>query len=126
MRTSLSTLHHQAIDWLRELEFYTVELSILSGRLNEVMSKTAGDLEAAKQATHFQNKFVLLREQTDVLAKDIKTREEKVEKTTQVMPGRIDEHIRLLDDKIFDRMAMLSKGIAATRYEFNKFLSKIM
>lgn len=39
MKTSINSLHHQQGDWLRELAFYNLELSILDKRLNEVKSK---------------------------------------------------------------------------------------
>ena len=126
MRTTLSTLHHQTIDWLRELEFYTIEISILAGRLDEVMGKNAGNMETAKLIRYYENKFLSLREQSDNLSRDIQAREEKVEKTVIEMPDRIDEQFRLMDDKLFDRMALLAKGIASTRLEFNRFLLKVM
>ena len=126
MRTTLSTLHHQTIDWLRELEFYTIEISILAGRLDEVMGKNAGNMETGKLIRYYENKFFSLREQSDNLARDIQVREKKVEKTVIEMPDRIDEQFNLVDDKIFDRMSLLSKGIASTRLEFNRFIFKLM
>ena len=125
MKTTLSILHNQASDWLRDLVFYTEELGILTERLDEVRMYNTGK-EIDTQTRYFQNKFVALRQQTDVLVREIMAREKKVEKTTEEMPDRIDEIIRVVDDQLFDRMALLAKGVAATRYEFNRFLSKVM
>ncbi len=125
MKTTLSILHNQASDWLRDLVFYTEEIGILTERLDEVRMYNTGK-EINAQANYYQNKFVALREQTDVLVRDIMARERKVERTAEEMPDRIDELIGLVDDQLFDRMALLTKGIAATRYEFNRFLSKVM
>ena len=125
MRTTLSILHHQGIDWLRELEFYIDELGILSGRLEDLLVIGTQDNETARQVNYFENRFVLLREQAEALVQGILAREKKVERTTEEMPDRIDEIIKLVDDNLFDRMALLAKGIAATRFEFNKFLSKM-
>jgi hypothetical protein len=126
MRTTLSIIHHQGIDWLRELEFYIDELGILGERLENAMSSTNGDIETMRQEKHFQNKFVSLRTQADVLTQEIIAREKKIDRTTEQMPDRVDEVIRLVDDRLFDRMALLAKGVAAARYDFNKFLSKTM
>ena len=125
MRTTLSILHNQTSDWLRDLVFYTEEIGILTERLEEMRMYDTGK-EIASQANHYQNKVVSLKAQTDVLVRDIMAREKKVGKTIKEMPDRIDEIIRLVDDQLFDRMALLGKGVAATRYEFNRFLSKVI
>ena len=125
MRTTLSILHNQASDWLRDLVFYTEELGILTERLEEVRMYNTGK-EVNTQANYYENKLALLRGQTDVLVRDIMAREKKVGKAAEEMPDRIDETITLIDDQLFDRMALLAKGVAATRYEFNRFLSKVM
>jgi hypothetical protein len=126
METTLNILHHQTIDWLRELEFYIEELAILSGRLEEINDKWKGDKEVRHLSKHFQNRFVSLREQVDTLVNDIKSREVKIEKSAEKNPEEIDELIRMADDKIFDRMTAMAAGIAVSRYEFNRFLAKVM
>jgi len=126
MKTTLNILHHQSADWLRELEFYVEELAILSGRLEEINSHWKGDKEIMQQAKHFQNKFISLREHADVLKKDIDMREVNVEKIAERKPEELDTQMKVVDDKIFDRMAALTAGVAVTRYEFNKFLAKAM
>jgi len=126
MKTTLSMLHHQAMDWLRELEFYVEELAILTGRLEEINDHWKGDKEVLHQARHFQNRFVSLREQADVLTKDLLAREGRIEKIAEAKPEEIDEQMRMVDDKFFDRMAALTAGVAVSRYEFNKFLVKVM
>lgn len=39
MKASINSLHHQETDWLRELEFYKQEISVLTNRLEEVAAK---------------------------------------------------------------------------------------
>jgi hypothetical protein len=126
METTLNILHHQTVDWLRELEFYVEELAILSGRLVEISDKWRSDKEVMRFSRHFQNRFISLREEVDALAKDIKFRETKIEKSAEKNPEEVDEQIRMADDKIFDRMAALAAGIGVSRYEFNRFLAKVM
>ncbi len=125
MKATLSSLHHQALDWTRELEFYAEELKILSNRLGEVSRKNNGQ-ETMTMVEHFQNKFIMLKEQIDILKHETKKREEHIEKTAIGKPSHINEQIKIGSDKIFDQMIDLSKSIATTRYEFNHFLSKVM
>jgi hypothetical protein len=56
MKASISTLHHQDIDWLRELDFYKGEIAILNKRLEEVITGNT-DVSVTSQVEHFQNKF---------------------------------------------------------------------
>ena len=126
MKTTLSIIHHQNTDWLRELEFYVDEIAILTTRLEEIDEHWKGDKDIMHQAKHFQNRFASLREKADNLTRDIKAREAKIEKSVENQPGSIDEKMRIADDDIFDRMAALATGVAISRYEFNRFLVKVM
>ncbi len=125
MKSSLNTLHHQNNDWLRVLEFYKEELSILTSRLEEVASKNTGK-EILEQVEHFQNKFVILREQLDVLKHDINTRNEEVTELAKTRPEHIDEKFTSVNDRLLNRVKDFLHSIADTRYEFNNFLVKVM
>ena len=123
MKASLNNLHHQDIDWLRELDFYREEIATLVSRLEEVASKNTGK-EVVAQVEHFQNKFIMLREQLDILHHDIKTRENEVEAVAKERPEHIDEHFKTVKNKTLGRMKDFTGGFADTRFEFNKFLAK--
>src|SRR5690349_12064055 len=77
MKASLNTLHHQSQDWLRELEFYKDELTILSNRLNEVATGNTNK-EILAQTEHYLNRFVILRERLDTLKHDVNLRNEDI------------------------------------------------
>ncbi len=123
MKTTLTILHHQSTDWIRELEFYVEELALLTVHLDETMAKNAGK-EFMQGVTHYKSRFVELREQADVLKADIQIREKKIEKVAEEFPAAINEQMRLTDDGIFDRMKTLAHSVAVVRYEFNGFLAK--
>lgn len=125
MKTSISTLHHQGTDWLRELEFYKEELGILSTRLEEVVSKNT-DKEVLAQVEHFQNKFIMLREQLDILKHDVNQRNEEVTELAKTRPEHINERIGTTSDKLLERVKDFARSIADTRFEFNSFLSKTL
>jgi hypothetical protein len=125
MKASINYLHHQDQDWLRELEFYKEELTILTKRLEEPASKNSSK-EILAQVEHFQNKFIVLREQVDILKHDIHVREAEIENIAKDKPSHIDEKFTSVRDEMHSRMKDLAKNIADTRYEFNRFLAKTL
>lgn len=125
MKTSISTLHHQGTDWLRELEFYKEELGILITRLEEVVSKNT-DKEVLAQVEHFQNKFIMLREQLDILKHDVNQRNEEVTELAKTRPEHIHERFGTTSDKLLERVKDFARSIADIRFEFNSFLSKTL
>jgi predicted RNA-binding protein len=125
MKASLHYLHHQDSDWMRELEFYKEEISILTSRLEEVI-KNNTDKDIAAQVEHFQNKFVILREQVDVLHHDIGVREKGVTEIAETKPEHIDEKFSKVRDTTLNRMKDLADSFADTRFDFNRFLAKVM
>lgn len=125
MKVSISNLHHQSSDWTRELDFYKEEISVLTKRLEEVASKNSSK-EIAAQVEHFQNKFIMLREQIDVLKHDVKEREHKAEQLAKERPDHISEKFYSANDELHNRMKDMSKSFSDTRFEFNGFLAKVM
>ncbi len=123
MRASLNFLHHQNTDWLRELKFYKEELFILNKRLEEIASKNTGK-DVLAQVEHFQNKFILLREQLDTLKHDVGIREKNVEQVAMERPNHIDERLSVIRGTIHTQIKDFSQSIADTRLEFNTFAAK--
>jgi hypothetical protein len=125
MKATLHYLHHQDSDWLRELDFYKTEIAILTTRLEEVIkNNTSGEIAA--QVEHFQNKFLVLREQVDILHHDVGVREKGVTEIAETRPEHIDERFTTLRDTMLSRMKDLASGFADTRYELNSFLAKTL
>ena len=125
MKASLNTLHHQDSDWLRELDFYKEETSILTKRLEEIVSKnTAQDIRAGIE--HLQNRFILLRERHDILAHNIRTREDAIEELAKEKPEHITEHTNKVNDKIHADIKEFAATFADTRFELNQFLAKYL
>lgn len=125
MKTSLNALHHQGNDWLRELEFYKDELALLTTRLEEVASKNTNK-DVLAQVEHFQNKFVLLRQQVDELKHDVNKRNSDVTELSKDKPTHVSENYINANSKLQNGMLGLIQSIAATRFEFNNFLSKTL
>ena len=56
--------------WLRSLNFYKTEISILRGILTEIASKNTGS-ETMKEVDHFENQFKIQSENIDRLSHNI-------------------------------------------------------
>ena len=125
MKASVSTLHHQDIDWLRDLDFYKGEIAILTKRLEEVITANT-HMGVTSEVEHFQNKFIVLKEVIDTLGHDIKGRESAVERAAEKKPEHINEHTVALNNELFGRMKNLAADVADSRYELNRFLSKTL
>jgi hypothetical protein len=125
MKTTLNQLHHQAIDWERELNFYKDELKILKNRLEEVVSNNTHQ-EVLAQAEHFQNKFIILGEQISMMQHDLNLRNDNVNKLVLESPEHIDERISVIRGGMLSQFKSLATSIADTRFEFNVYLSKVL
>ena len=125
MKATLTQLHHQAVDWERELNFYRDELKILKSRLEEVVTKNT-DKEILAQAEHFQNKFIILGEQISVMQHDLNIRNDSINKLANEAPDHIDERISVIRGGMLGQFKSLANSIADTRYEFNEYLSKVL
>lgn len=125
MKTTLNHLHHQNTDWLRELDFYKQEVALLTERLEEVASANTA-IEVMQNVEHFQNKFIVLKEQLDVLSHDIKLKEQALQLVIKSKPEHIDEKTSMPDHATLKRLNDFVKNMADTRFEFNRFLSETL
>ena len=66
--------HLENQDWLKRLDFYKEDLTILRERLDEVTSKN-NHTDFLKSVEHFQNQFIIQRNHIDDLAHQIKANE---------------------------------------------------
>ena len=71
---TIKELHDEHKIWLNKLLFYQDELVIMAGRIAEVEKKNSSD-EVLALVDHFQNQFVIQKEQIDILKHDIKSHE---------------------------------------------------
>lgn len=125
MKASLNKLHHQDNDWLRELDFYLDELSILSKRLEDVVTANNGQSIMAK-VEHFQNKFIMLREQLDILRHDVNNRNMAITQLSKESPEHTNEKSIQATNLLQSRMKDFVHSIIDTRYEFNRFLADVL
>ncbi len=117
--------HLENQDWLKRLDFYKEELTILRERLQEVTSKNT-NTDFLKSVEHFQNQFLIQRNHVDELAHQIKVNENLLVKEIEQNPVAVDHRKVESHDAETDFMAFFEKNFAQLRAQFNVFLAKWM
>lgn len=128
---AMHTLYHvsrmssEHSDWLRALTFYKEELDLLKGRLAEVSMKYTRT-EVKAEVEHFQNQFVIQRNNIDELSHDLHEHEKHISRDVQEMAQHLANHTLAEHDSLRDRYFALEKRINELRYEYNRFLARYM
>ena len=107
-------------DWLRALNFYKGEINILNDRLTEIAGKYTSN-EVAVQVEHFQNQFILHRDNEERLEHDIRLNLEQIARDAEVHTGFVSDS--LLEQLKQNQQAFLSEEqhINQLRHQFNTF-----
>ena len=117
--------HQENQDWLKRLDFYKEEISILRERLDEVTSKN-NQADFLKAVEHFQNQLLIQRNNIDQVAHDIKLSEKKLVAEIEHNPVAVDHRKMDHHEAEADFMIFFEKNFANLRMEFNQFLAKWM
>jgi hypothetical protein len=112
-------------DWLSRLEFYKEEIQILKERLQEITSKN-NSLDVLVKVEHFQNQFIIQRNNIDELAHSIKVNEAKIIQEIKNNPvavehRKVDNHVKEEDFMIY-----FEKNFSELRAEYNRFSAEWM
>lgn len=118
----MDNLHDEA---LRGLEFYKQDLLILQQRLQEVAAKNSS-FEVRQSVEHFQNQFIVQRNNIDELKHKINEQLQLLGKDAQAHGGRVDKDLAKEEEQLSEEYKGLEKVINELRHEFNQFLSKWM
>lgn len=123
--TSASHLMTRDNSWLRSLEFYQTELGILENRLAEVANKNTS-MDARAGVEHFQNQFIVQRNNIDELKHEIKEHDHMVYEDARHHEGKVDLGRVSQNERIHDSVKSFEKVVNELRLEFNQFVSKWM
>ncbi|MBX7205724.1 MAG: hypothetical protein K1X81_09915 [Bacteroidia bacterium] len=128
MRTQhkhISDLHTEHIDWLKQLQFYKDDLSVLQKHLEEAAAKNSS-YETRAHVERFQNQFIRQNEVIDELRHEIKQHENELERTIKANPVAT-EHKLVIDHvsnrQNFHRFVELYDSM---REDFTRFLSRVL
>lgn len=121
----IDELHFEHKLWRSELLFFADELKIYKDRLSEIASKNTNE-EVLTQVEHFQNSFVIQKEQLDMLNHDIKVHEQALGKFAKENPVAIEHHLFDSHATAQERMDTFRKLYTELKHEFIRFLEKWM
>ena len=110
---------HENKTWLRLLEFFKQENTVLKNRLAEVLDHK-NNKEFLALAEHFQNMFIIKDEFIDELRHDVNGQ-------VQVLTGKdkpvLDQKIVKKQEKLRNEMEYMETDFSKLKNEFNRYLS---
>lgn len=119
------TQHEENKQWMNSLLFYTDEVKIMQGRLEEVASKNTSK-EIMAQVEHFQNKLIINRESIDILKHEINLSNDAISGEIKKNETAID-HRKIADHTLIrENMGSFEKSFSSLRTEFKEFAAKWM
>lgn len=123
--TKLETLHSEHREWLNKIDFYYDDLKILRNRLEEVSVRNTSK-EVSAQIEHFENQFIIQRNELDEFRHAVNEAEEVV--TKSVLENGTAVHRRSLQDdgSLRERMNRFETLFQQLRQELMTFLSKTL
>ncbi len=111
-------------DWDKLLKFYDDEIGVFESRLEEVVTKNTGS-GLLGEAEHFQNQFILQKEQFDLLQHDIN--EQKTKTEASILQGNKPGHTPSSEEQhlLRNKIHSAEKIFVETKHGFYRFLSKV-
>ena len=123
--TNTAQLGLEHKEWISKLDFYIEELHIMENRLTEVATKNSS-IEARAGMEHFQNQFIVQKNNIDELKHKIKEEAHLAFNDASQHAGRVEEH-RIEEYKTMGaEIKDFEKVVNELRHEFNQYLSKWM
>jgi len=121
----LYTQHSENMEWSRALTFYKEELNLLKERLAEIASKN-NNQEVMKEVEHFQNQFIIQRDNIDRISHEVKMNEEKLMADIKNNPTAVDHRKVDYHNKEKDLVSSFEKNMNEIIIEFKRFAAKWM
>lgn len=123
--TSVAHCGNEHLEWIKAMDFYKDDLQLLQKRLMEVAkNNTAHDTMA--EVEHFQNQFIVQRNNIDELRHSIKAHENVIAGEAQEHSGKMESRHTAEHAELKDQVKSFEKIFNELRHEFNAFLSKWM
>lgn len=121
----ISRITSEHSDWIRSIDFYKQEIEILKKRLSEVSIKYSKQ-EVRAEVEHFQNQFIVQRNNLDELRHAIGEHVNHMQQDTEKMAQHLSNVTLAEHDQRREDLVSLEKVINELRHEFNRFLSRYM
>ena len=123
MKDSTAHLHLICEDFKRTLQFYKSEIPFYKKRLEEISIKNTAE-EIRKQIEHFENKFIAMNENLDMLMHDVNIKQDAILKDAKEKPDFINLKVNETADDLKALIDFTAKEFAETKEHFYRFLSE--
>jgi hypothetical protein len=117
--------HAENSEWLNSLKFYNDEIKILKNRLSELASKN-NHKDFSAGVEHFQNQFIIQKNNIDEISHAIKMNEEELQKEIKNNPVAADKIKVSYHTKNKETFEAFESNFNKLRSEFNVFAAKWM
>lgn len=121
----VSRISNEHSDWNRSILFYKDELIILDNRLSEVSRKYTNE-NVKSQVEHFQNQFIIQKNNLDGLKLKIKDHEKHMSDDTLSHAQHLTDQTILEHSQLHDQFITQEKIIIDLKTDFYRFLSHYM
>lgn len=111
--------------WIKSIDFYKDDIKTLQTRLAEIATRNSTK-EVLAGVEHFQNQFIVQRNNMDELKHRIHEHDDKVAKDVQTHVGKIESAQVSEHQNIKEEFEGFEKVVKDLRKEFNEFLAKWM
>jgi predicted RNA-binding protein len=122
---SIYNQHHENTEWLNKLSFYTDEVKIMTGRLEEIAAKN-NTSEVLAHVEHFQNQLIIQKNNIDEIRHAVKQNENQLEAEIKSNPVAVDHRSMEYHSAEKDLVESFENIFNSLRDEFNEFSSKWM
>lgn len=109
--------------WLKSINFYKDDLITMEDRLLEIVKKN-NSKEAMAGIEHFQNQFILQRNNMHDLIHAIHEHDHRVVSEAKEHAGKVETILASEHDDLKDHFESFEKIFNELRHEFNLFLSR--
>ena len=117
--------HTDHVEWMNKLKFYAEEITLMKNRLGEVASKN-NQSEVLVNIEHFQNQFIVQKNNIDELAHTINVDESTLEKEIAKNPVAVDRREMPSHAGEKEAIDFFEKNFNELRTEFKTFAAKWM
>jgi DNA repair ATPase RecN len=121
----VSKLGIKHTQWMKSLGFYDDEIALMENRLSELAKKHNHSQDIMRQVEHFQNQFIVQKNNIDELTHSIHENYEKAARESEAMLGHVSEERIAAKEKLESEVIDFEKNFARLKHEFNLFLSHI-
>jgi hypothetical protein len=121
--TNIAHIGHLHSEGIRYLTFYKEQIALMEKRLLEVAGKNTSH-EAGVGVEHFQNQFIVQKNNIDMLKHRINELSQKIGEDVKLHAGHIEQQ-KVEEEKLLtEESKTVEKLVNDLHREFNLFLSK--